>query len=526
MKTKRFRKWCAIFIPTLVIIFFFAGFLFAPNDPMKSNLLERYADPSAEYPFGTDALGRCILSRILYGGWTTLGIVLGGSLIVFLLGTVIGMVTSRAVMKENALIDGLINAVTAIPPIAYLIVFIGAWGSGAKTTLVALTVSYILRYIKLVRTRTDMEMGKAYVMCAIASGASKLRIMLIHIFPNLIAEMIRFLCLSCADMILAITGFSFIGLGLGDNVVDWGSMILDARGALVLHPTMILYPIGAVILSTLCFNVIDNEGGRVMLKIEQLDVKERSGRYLLKDISMEIPAGHVIGLTGKSGSGKTTLLRSILGMLHTSCHIDAGKILLDDIDLSHLSRKSHRELCGKKLGFIPQNPMTAFDSRLKIGYQMRETFVNRLHLNTSEATDLAKEKLVSVNLKDTDRILGAYPSELSGGMLQRVAAAILLGMSPDYVLADEPTAALDEENRDLLLLIMQEQMKDKGILFVSHDVAALKNLCQNVYVLGAGKIIEHGTMDKLLSSPQTDWMKQFSALSHRESRGEWKWEKL
>ena len=222
MKTKRFRKWCAIFIPTLVIIFFFAGFLFAPNDPMKSNLLERYADPSAEYPFGTDALGRCILSRILYGGWTTLGIVLGGSLIVFLLGTVIGMVTSRAVMKENALIDGLINAVTAIPPIAYLIVFIGAWGSGAKTTLVALTVSYILRYIKLVRTRTDMEMGKAYVMCAIASGASKLRIMLIHIFPNLIAEMIRFLCLSCADMILAITGFSFIGLGLGDNVVDWG----------------------------------------------------------------------------------------------------------------------------------------------------------------------------------------------------------------------------------------------------------------------------------------------------------------
>lgn len=160
MKTKRFRKWCAIFIPTLVIIFFFAGFLFAPNDPMKSNLLERYADPSAEYPFGTDALGRCILSRILYGGWTTLGIVLGGSLIVFLLGTVIGMVTSRAVMKENALIDGLINAVTAIPPIAYLIVFIGAWGSGAKTTLVALTVSYILRYIKLVRTRTDMEMGK------------------------------------------------------------------------------------------------------------------------------------------------------------------------------------------------------------------------------------------------------------------------------------------------------------------------------------------------------------------------------
>ena len=263
-----------------------------------------------------------------------------------------------------------------------------------------------------------------------------------------------------------------------------------------------------------------------MLKIEQLDVKERSGRYLLKDISMEIPAGQIIGLTGHSGSGKTTLLRSIFGMLHTSCHIDAGKMLLDDVDLSHLSRKSHRELCGKKLGFIPQNPMTAFDSRLKIGFQIRETFTNRLQMSSNEAMALAREKLAAVNLKDTERVLGAYPSELSGGMLQRVAAAILLGMSPDYILADEPTAALDEENRDLLLQIMQKQMEGKGILFVSHDVAALKTLCQNVYVLGNGKMIEHGTMKMLLENPQTDWMKQFSMLSHKESRGEWKWEKL
>lgn len=133
---------------------------------------------------------------------------------------------------------------------------------------------------------------------------------------------------------------------------------------------------------------------------------------------------------------------------------------------------------------------------------------------------LAREKLAAVNLKDTERVLGAYPSELSGGMLQRVAAAILLGMSPDYILADEPTAALDEENRDLLLQIMQKQMEGKGILFVSHDVAALKTLCQNVYVLGNGKMIEHGTMKMLLENPQTDWMKQFSMLSHKESRGE------
>lgn len=262
-----------------------------------------------------------------------------------------------------------------------------------------------------------------------------------------------------------------------------------------------------------------------MLRIEQLRVKEKSGRYLLKDVSMEVPAGQIIGLTGHSGSGKTTLLRSVFGILNKSCCIDTGTILLDDMDLSHLSRKEHREICGTKLGFIPQSPITAFDSRLKIGYQMCETFQKRLHLSVQGAAALADEKLFSVNLKDTKRVLDAFPSELSGGMLQRVAAAILLGMSPDYILADEPTSALDEENRDLLLQIMQEQMKDKGILFVSHDVDALKNLCRDVFVLGSGEIIEHGTMDTLLSEPKTDWMKQFSKLSQQESRGDWEWEK-
>lgn len=262
-----------------------------------------------------------------------------------------------------------------------------------------------------------------------------------------------------------------------------------------------------------------------MLEIAELSVTGKSSRLLLDQVSVAVKAGTVVGLTGHSGSGKTTLLRSILGMLNTGCHICNGNILLDGTDLRHISRKAHREMCGKKIGFIPQMPMTAFDSRLKIGTQILETFKRRLHLGKADAISLAKRELEAVNLKDTERVLGAYPSELSGGMLQRVAAAILLGMSPDYILADEPTAALDEENRNLLLDVMREKMQDKGILFVSHDVDALNRLCSNVYVLGGGRVIEHGSMEQLLVKPQSDWMKQFSMLSGKESRGEWSWEK-
>lgn len=263
-----------------------------------------------------------------------------------------------------------------------------------------------------------------------------------------------------------------------------------------------------------------------MLKVNQLSVKEKSDRYLLDQVSIEIPSGAITGLTGHSGSGKTTLLRSIFGMLHTDCQIKDGNIFMDDIELLCLSRRQHRSMCGKKIGFIPQNPMTAFDSRLKIGYQIQETLQRRLGLTKSQAIAIAKEKLDFVNLKETQRVLNAYPGQLSGGMLQRVAAAILLGMSPDYILADEPTAALDDENRNLLLKVLQTQMQEKGILFVSHDVDALQRLCNNVYVLGAGKVIEQGNMDQLLTKPQTDWMKQFSSLSRKESRGKWEWEKL
>lgn len=124
--------------------------------------------------------------------------------------------------RRNILAESILNAVTAIPPVAYLIIFIGIWGNSIPTMLVALTASLVLRMIKLVKTLIEGEYDKAYIMCAIACGASKMRIMLVHILPNIIRDVVQFICLSCAEMIIAISGFSFIGLSLGDDVIDWG----------------------------------------------------------------------------------------------------------------------------------------------------------------------------------------------------------------------------------------------------------------------------------------------------------------
>lgn len=253
------KKSISVGIAILVIAFCTIAFLFAPNDPNKVDLSLRLLSPNSSYPFGTDTMGRCVLSRVFYGGYSTVGIVLFSSLIIIAIGTPVGLFMGYFKGGHNFIGESLLNALTALPPIAYLIVFIGAWGSGIITTLAALTFAVFFRIIKLVKAKTEVEKEKAYVLCAVASGASHSRIIFRHIFPNLIKEVTVFLSLACADMILMITSFSFLGLGLGDNVIDWGGMILEGRVVSGIRPYIMMYPIIFVFLCTFSFNKLGEE---------------------------------------------------------------------------------------------------------------------------------------------------------------------------------------------------------------------------------------------------------------------------
>jgi ABC-type dipeptide/oligopeptide/nickel transport system permease subunit len=237
--------------------------MLAPNNPYAMDAAHKFASFSADYPFGTDQYGRCEFSRILYGGQVTLGIVVVGAAIVLLIGTVIGLFLGRMSTGKSLLFNSLLDAVTAIPPLAYLIIFVGIWGNSIPTMLVALTVSLILRMIKLSKTQTEIELGKAYVLCAISSGASKMRILFVHVLPNMIRSLIHFLCLSCAEMIMSISAFSFIGLNLGDDVIDWGSMLQESRTVYSVRSSLLYFPILFIFICTLAFNLIARqmEGG-------------------------------------------------------------------------------------------------------------------------------------------------------------------------------------------------------------------------------------------------------------------------
>lgn len=246
----------------LIIVASVFAYKFAPNDPFHVDMTKRLSSASWLYPLGTDLLGRCTLSRLLYGGLTTVGVVLVGALIVIGVGTVLGLLMSQNKEKGGFVLESLLNAVTAIPPIAYLIIFIGAWGNSLFTMVMAISLSLLLRVIKLVKTRSEIELNKAYIYCAKTSGASRFRLLFWHVLPNILREVIEFVCLSCSDMVLAVVAFSFIGLGFGDNVVDWGMMVSESHHLILSHPLLTYYPVAAIFMCTLCFYLL----GRGMTK--------------------------------------------------------------------------------------------------------------------------------------------------------------------------------------------------------------------------------------------------------------------
>ncbi len=263
-----------------------------------------------------------------------------------------------------------------------------------------------------------------------------------------------------------------------------------------------------------------------MLEIRNLTVNSKNNVPILNDISLSLDVGVCIGLTGASGSGKTTLIKSIMGMNSEDFQIPNGEILLDGDNLLNHTTNERRKLCGTVIGFIPQNPMTAFFPHVKLKNQIVETLQLHTGLNKKNAFDLAKDILHQVNLTDDQRVLNAYPGELSGGMLQRIAMGLIFGAKPKYILADEPTSALDETNRNLLLDLLHSYQKDSAILFISHDVEAMKTLCAITHVMECGKIIETQETRQLFIQPHQPWTKSFAAAACQREEVDWKWTKL
>jgi peptide/nickel transport system ATP-binding protein len=250
----------------------------------------------------------------------------------------------------------------------------------------------------------------------------------------------------------------------------------------------------------------DRAGPLPVLTIDNLTVQLHSARKLARvvdHISLAVWPGEIVGLIGESGSGKTLTALTVLDLLPRNARVISGSIMLDGESLFNLSKARWRGLRGKKVALIPQDALRALNPVLRIDVQVGEPL--NIHRRTpwEEAKQKAVELMEAVHLRDARRRAREYPHQFSGGMQQRAMVAMGLALQPKLLIADEPTTALDVTVQAQVLNLLREIRDQKGtaILFITHDLGIVANLCDWVYVMYAGAIIEQGAVDRIFVRP-------------------------
>lgn len=243
-----------------------------------------------------------------------------------------------------------------------------------------------------------------------------------------------------------------------------------------------------------------------MLEIKGLktDVLTDEGNIaLIDDINLSLAAGEVMGLVGESGSGKSVTGLSIMGLLDKPVQVTGGQILFKGRDLRSASQKELRSIRGNRIAMIFQDPMSTLNPVLRIDTQMMEVVHAHENVSKQVARERARDALGMVGIPSPEERLNAYPHQFSGGMRQRVAIAIALLMSPDLIIADEPTTALDVTIQAQILSIVQKLAREKGmaLIWVTHDLSVVASLAEKLSVMYAGRIVEQGSTADLLRRP-------------------------
>ena len=225
--------------------------------------------------------------------------------------------------------------------------------------------------------------------------------------------------------------------------------------------------------------------------------------FAVRDVSFTLKPGEVLGVVGESGAGKSTIGNAIINLLEPPGEITNGKILFQGKNLRDLSDKEMRDIRGKKVGMIFQDPQTSLNPLMTIGAQLIETINKTTNLYGRSAFDKAIELLQSVGIDKPEVRLKSYPHQFSGGMRQRVVIALALAGEPDLIIADEPTTALDVSIQAQILDLIKKLCRERklGVIIITHDIGVIANIADRVSVMYNGSIVETGEVRQILTKP-------------------------
>ena len=254
-------------------------------------------------------------------------------------------------------------------------------------------------------------------------------------------------------------------------------------------------------------NVLEVKNLHAVFRIQKQDYE------VLHDISFHVKRNETVCIVGESGCGKSVTTLCVMGLLPQNGKVTSGSILLNGEDLTKLSENEVRKFRGKKMGMIFQEPMTALNPLLTIGYQLRENLMLHRGVDKKTANSMAVEYLNKVGIANPEQRLKQYPFELSGGLRQRVLIAMVLSAQPDLLIADEPTTALDVTIQKQVITLLNDLKKDMnaGIMFITHDLGVVAEIADRIVILYAGRKVEEGSAAQIFNNPQHPYTKGLMA---------------
>ena len=536
----------SIYILGLIVAAIIAP-LVAPFDPNTTDLSAVLLPADSTHFLGTDSAGRDILSRLLFGSQTTL---IAASIVIITsiaFGVPTGLIAGYYGGKFDGIASWISNMLQSLPAIIILLAVASAFGTSIVIAMFVFGILIAPGFFRLTRTAVMGVRNELYVDAARVSGLSDFRIIVRHILKVVRAPLIIQSAIISGIAISVQSGLEFLGLG-DVNMVSWGVMLGEGFINIWMSPNLMLWPALVISLTIAAFALLGNalrdaledtqkislsarkrkkakvsasttvnpkiiDSEKHLLSVSGLSVGYAQGdgslNLVVDSVSLYVDKGEVLGIVGESGSGKTQTAFSILGLLPDNAQIPQGHIVFDGIEMvsasgATISQKRMGELRGKRIAYIPQEPMSNLDPNFRVGYQLVRPLTKLLGISKREAKAKVLNLLDMVGIVNPERVFKAYPHEVSGGMAQRILIAGAISCEPDLLIADEPTTALDVTvQAEVLDLLRDLQTRlGMGMVLVTHNFGVVADLADRVVVMQYGKIVETGAVRTILRSPQ------------------------